>query len=582
MSYIPYILKTLRPHRKRLGVALVAMLGIMLVDLGSPLVVAILIDVVVGQARYHLLAPLMLFFLMLPLAASFFNFLNGYILTLLGQRVIFDIRLDLYRHVQQLHCRYMHHTTTGKLMERLRGDVQQLQTLMTNQGLRIVVQTLTGLVLVGVMLLMSVKLTLLVLLGITLYVLNYRWLVPQIRRLQRRFRRKSDRLSGLAQERLGGTVVVKSFGRQRSEVREFVKRNFATERVHHRFVATSIRYNIASSSITWGTYGAVILLGVLLVLRGEVTFGMVTAFTAFTMRLLTPAAMLAELSNQFQQGRVALDRIFELMHAEPDVIHQGGKKLKKLNGEVAFDRVHFQYEPNKPVLQDLDLHVKPGQIVALVGQTGCGKSTLINLLYRYYDVTDGTLRIDGQDITELDPRWYRRHLAMVPQEPIILEATIAENIAYGNPTAGREDIANAARLAEMSDVIDRLPDGLDTLLGSRGVTLSVGEKQRLCIARAILADPSILILDEATSSLDTQAEAKIQLAMKRVMANRTCFVVAHRLSTIVNADQIVVLDGGKVLEKGNHAQLMRIPEGRYKHLYTTQTATEPLRRKVGS
>jgi ABC-type multidrug transport system fused ATPase/permease subunit len=572
MNYLPYIFKTLKPHKKRLLVALVAMFGIMLVDLGSPLVVAVLIDVIVAHGRYDLLAPLMIFFALLPFAASFFTFLNGYTMTLLGQRVIFDIRLDLYQHVQQLHCRYMHKTTTGKLMERLRGDVLQLQNLLTNQGLGLLVQVLTGLVMIGVMFFLSVKLTLVVFAGITLYAVNYTWLVPRIRKVQRRYRRKLERLSGLAQERISGTIVVKSFGRERSETRNFVKKNFAAERVFHRFRMFSVTYSTLAQLTTWGTYGAVILLGTLLAIRGEVTYGMVTAFLAFAMRLLRPAAMLSELSSQIQQGKVALDRIFDLMNGESDVIDQPGEIPGRLRGKVSFENVDFQYEPDKPVLQQLQLDVKPGQTVALVGQTGCGKSTIINLLYRYYDVGSGRLLIDGRDVRQYDTRWYRRNLAMVPQEPIILDTTIAENIAYGKPSASDEQIANAARLAELGDVIDRLDKGLQTRLGERGITLSVGEKQRLCIARAILADPKILILDEATSSLDSHSEAMIQLAMKRVMARRTCFVVAHRLSTIVNADLIVVLDNGRVLEMGNHMQLMGIPDGRYRHLYTTQTA----------
>lgn len=571
MRYWPYIRKVLRPHRRRLAVALVAMLGITLVDLGSPLVLAILIDRVVGQSRYDLLPALMVFFLLLPFLASFFLFINGYVMTLLGERVIFDIRLDLYRHIHRLHCRYMHSTTTGKLMERLRGDVQQLRLLMTSQGLSLIVQVVTGLLMVFVMLYLSVKLTVVVLLGAGLYYVNYRWLVPRIRRMQRRYRRKLERLSGLAQERLSGTIVVKAFGRERSETWEFVKKNFAAERVFHRFQVTSAHYSNLSGLVTWGTYGVVTIFGVLLVLRGEITYGIVAAFLSFAMRLLSPAALLAELSNQIQQGRVALDRIFELMEAEPDVILQTGVRPETFNGAVEFRNVNFQYEPDKPVLRQLSLNVRAGSTVALVGQTGCGKSTLVNLLYRYYDVNEGQLLVDGRDIREYDVRWYRRRLAIVPQEPIILDSTISQNIAYGRPDATREEILQAARMAELGDVIARLDDGVESLLGERGVKLSVGEKQRLCIARAILSDPAILILDEATSSLDTRSEAMIQLAMRRVLAKRTSFIVAHRLSTIVNADLIVVMDEGRVIESGNHAQLMQTSDGRYRKLYLTQT-----------
>jgi len=384
-----------------------------------------------------------------------------------------------------------------------------------------------------------------------------------------------DNLSALAQERLSGVILVKTFGTERQEARGFLKRNFATERVNYRYHMLCAAHSVISKGITYGTYSVIVILGVLLAIRGEVTYGIVTAVTAFSFRLLSPVAMLASLASQLQRARVALDRIFELLQAEPDVIDQPGRKLPRLKGDVHFENVCFQYEPNKPVLRHLSLHVLPGQTVALVGQTGCGKSTLVNLVYRYYEIGSGRLTVDGHDMGSLDTRWYRRQLAMVPQEPIILEATIAENIAYGRPKATRQQIDRAARMAELDDLIDRLQHGLDTIIGEGGAKLAVGEKQRLCIARAVLADPAILILDEATSSLDTHSEFTIQLAMRRVMANRTCFVIAHRLSTIVNADLIVVMDGGRVVEMGNHAQLMAQADGRYRQLFLTQTATKP-------
>lgn len=575
MTHLQYILGTLRSHRRRLIVVLIAMFGLMLVDLGSPLVVAILIDKVIAQGRYDLLMPLMIFFLMLPFAAGVFRFLSNYTMTLVGQRMIFDIRLGLYRHIHKLHCQYMNNTTTGKLMERLRGDVLQLQSLLTNQAPQLLVQVITGLIMIVIMLFMSVKLTLVVLVGLGLYVANYRWLVPRIRRIQRRYRRKLEHLSGLAQERLSGVIVVKSFGKERDESWDFVKKNFAAERVFHRFRMLSVHYGRISAVITWITYSLIIIYGALLALRGEITYGTVTAMTAFSFRLLVPASLLAELSNQVQQAKVSLDRIFELMRAKRDVIDQRGTKLISLQGEICFRNVCFEYESGKPILRNLNLTVKAGQSVALVGQTGCGKSTLINLLYRYYDITSGRLTVDGCDVASLDSRWYRRQLAIVPQEPIILNATISENISYGRPNATMKEIEHAARLAELGEIISRLEGGFETLLGARGIKLSLGQQQRLCIARAILADPAILILDEATSSLDTHSEMMIQLAMKRVMARRTSFIVAHRLSTIVNADLIVVLDSGRVLEMGNHAQLMAKSDGRYRKLYMTQTAAIP-------
>lgn len=573
MSHWSYILKTLRPHRKRLVLALGAMLGITLVDLGSPLVTALLVDVVLTQGRYEMLGPLMLAFLALPFLAAVCQFVSSFIVTLLGQRLVFDIRLDLYRHIQRLHCRFIQNATTGKLMERLRGDVLQLQGILTEQTPQLLVQVVTGLIMVVVMLLISVKLTLVVLLGIGLYVVNYKVLVPRIRRIQRRYRGKMDRLSALAQERLSGALAVKSFGRERAESRSFLRRNFLAERVFHRYRMTSLTYGTISYAIMWGNNAIVILLGAWLVVRGEISYGMAIAFSSFAFRLLKPAAMLAELSNQLQQARVSMDRIFELMQADQDAIVLPGRKLDNLRGEVRFENVSFEYEEGKNILNNLNLHVKPGQTIALVGPTGCGKTTIMNLLYRYHEIDQGRILIDGHDMRELSTHWYRRRLALVPQEPIVFNATIAENIAYGRRNATDEQIETAAGAAELGALLERLPEGIHTRLGAESVTLSVGEKQRMCIARAILADPAILILDEATSSLDTHSEMLIQLALRRVMANRTCFVVAHRLSTIVNADVIAVMDCGHIVESGSHAQLLRIPGGKYRSLYETQMAS---------
>jgi subfamily B ATP-binding cassette protein MsbA len=570
MGYLPYIAKTLRPHRGRLVLSILFWLGIMAVDLGSPLVVAVLIDVVVGQGRYELLGPLILAFAALPFMGAVMHFSCNYLGMVVSQRIVLEIRLDLYRRVHNLSCRFLQGTTTGKLMERLRGDVQQIQTVLASQLPAIVVQVITGLFMLVVMFVISVKLTLLVVAAIALYVVNYKYFVRRIRAVQRRYRRKMDALSGMAQERLTGNMIVKSYGAERREARRFVRRNFLAERTLHRFRMLNVCYGVTSSMNTWTTYLVVMLLGAYFAVQGELTYGAVTAMAAFTMRLLAPALALAELSNQIQQAKVSLDRIFELMDSEPDVTDRGGLRLAELRGEVTFRNVCFQYEPNKPVLRHMNFCIQPGQTVALVGHTGCGKTTIASLIYRYYEAQSGGVLIDGHDIVTLDPRWYRHRLAMVPQDPVVFDTTLAENISYGRPDATLQDIERVARMAELGGLIDSLPKGLHSSLYDGGVKLSVGEKQRLCIARAMLAEPTILILDEATSSLDPQSEALIQLALKRVMANRTCFVIAHRLSTVVEADLIIVLDQGQVLEMGNHGQLMS-KGGHYHHLVMTQS-----------
>lgn len=572
-----YVWAMMRPHRRRVALSMAAALGIMLVDLGSPLVVAVLIDVIVGQGRYELVVPVMLLFLALPFCAAAMQVTSTWLMTRVGQRLVFDLRRDLYLHVQRLSFRYLTGTTTGKLMERLRGDVAMIQQLLTNRTPALAVQTLTGLMMVSIMFWMSTRVTTLVLVAIVLYVLNYRWFVRRIRAVQRRYRYKMDRLSGMAQERLTAHVVVKSFGAEREEARRFLRANFLAERVNHRFRMLNITYGVTSSAIAWGTYLMVTVVGTYYAIYGQITYGAVTAMSAFTLRLLQPAIELAQLSNQLQQARVALSRISELRNADPDVLGSGGQRLDQLHGHVKFDNVTFAYNPGTPVLRNLSFSVAPGTVVALVGHTGCGKTTLSSLIYRYYDVTEGAILIDGHDIRSLDPRWYRQHLALVPQDPIIHDSTIADNVAYGRRGLTPQQIEHALRQSELGPLIDSLPNGIYTSLADHdGVKLSVGEKQRLCIARAMVAEPSILILDEATSSLDPPSEAKIQLALKRVMAGRTCFVIAHRLSTIMEADVILVMEEGRLLEMGNHARLMSKDDGHYRNLVLTQLANHKM------
>ena len=322
MNYWSYILNILKPHRRRVVYAILSSLALMLIGLSGPLLIAVLIDVVVGQGRFELLAPVMIAFMAVQVLTMAGQMLNGYLLTLLSQRLIFDIRLDLYRRVQRLSCSYLCNMSTGKLMERLRGDVDQLQQLLTNSTLSLAVQLLIGLLTVGVMFLVSAKLTLLVLAAIGIYVINYKWFVRRMRKVQRRQRRKMDLLSGLAQERLSGSVAVKVFGNERRESRRFLRRSFAVQRLSHRFQTISNIYSVTSSVIGSTTQLMVLLLGTYMAVQGKMTYGTVTAMAAFTTRLISPAVQLGGLSAVIEKAKVSLERIFELMQAEPDLINQ--------------------------------------------------------------------------------------------------------------------------------------------------------------------------------------------------------------------------------------------------------------------
>ncbi|MBT4136704.1 MAG: ABC transporter ATP-binding protein, partial [Candidatus Latescibacteria bacterium] len=316
-------------------------------------------------------------------------------------------------------------------------------------------------------------------------------------------------------------------------------------------------------------------LGCYYVIVGQMTYGEVAAFSAFVFRVLSPAVRFTEVSNLLEQTSISVERIFEVLDTEPEIVERpNAQALAKVQGHVHFRNVHFSYVPGEPVLQGVDLEVPAGSTVALVGHTGCGKTTLTSLLMRFYDVTEGAIEVDGVDIRDVTLRSLRRNIGAVLQESILFHTSIYENLKYGDRQAKPMQVIEAARAAEVNDFVLDQEDGYDTVVGEGGIVLSVGEKQRLAIARAILTQPGIMILDEATSSLDSRSEALIQKALTRVMQGRTSFIIAHRLATIVNADMIVVMDKGKIKEVGSHEELLALPNGDYRQLYEEQFAAQ--------
>jgi len=368
-------------------------------------------------------------------------------------------------------------------------------------------------------------------------------------------------------------VAVKAFGRERSEDKRFAEGAFDAKACSVKSHSYSIAFGTTANLIYWMGQNGVYLMGCYLVVKGEMSLGAVIAFTSYCVYLLGPAVRFSQMSDQVERAMISVNRIGELLDETPDpadpadVVH-----VDKVKGHVQLENLCFGYDPESLVLKNITLDVPAGKTVALVGQTGCGKTTIISLLLRFYRATSGRMLIDGADINRYSHASLRNNIAMVPQDPILFEGTVRENIAYGIPDAPLEQIIAAAKAAEIHKTIMGLPQGYDTVMGEEGMKLSVGQKQRLIIARAILADPAILILDEATSSLDTESERLLQKALARIMANRTCFVVAHRLSTIVGSDLIVVLSKGEILEAGRHEELLENKDGHYRQLYFTQFA----------
>jgi len=465
--------------------------------------------------------------------------------------------------------------STGAIMQRIMGDVGTVRSMVTNRTISFITDIVACLFAISMCLLLNWRMALIVMVVLPLYVLNYRFFVARIRDTNQAYRTKMDGICGIFQERLSAVAMVKSYAREKAETRRFVGDIRESFDIARESSVYSISFSTCAGLI--GGLGTTIIycLGCYMVVQGQMGYGAVVAFMSYTTQLFGPAVRFSEMFNDIEQMKVSLDRIFELMDVAPEITEAAQPvSVKRLTGHVQFENVCFEYLKGEPVLHDVNLEVKPGQLVALVGHTGSGKTTIATLLFRFYDVTSGRILVDGHDLRELCMSHLRRNLGVVLQDTILFNDTVRENLRYGHPTASDDEIVAATKVAEIHQVIEALPQGYDTIIGPGGTKLSAGQSQRLAIARAVLTDPAILILDEATSSLDTESEKLIQQALARVMANRTSFVIAHRLSTIVNADMIVVLDKGRVVEVGKHIDLLRKKGGHYRSLCKEQFASE--------
>jgi ATP-binding cassette subfamily B protein len=554
--------------------ALVGLLTLMTAALGlpGPLIVAYLID----HLQKH--QPLNLFlvfcaFVGVAAAAGLVGYALTTAVTYLGQRFKYDMRRKLYAHMQTLSLGFFEKNQTGKLMSNITNDVATLDNLISGGFVRLIQDVAT---LAGVLFIVFLKDWRLASVAIfpifPLYVANYLLHIGRIKRAADEAREERDIMLGDLQEKLSGALVVKSYAMERAEVRHFVGQNRNLLNLNVDLGMLGTRMWTFAEFIGSGCGVALILwYGGREVMRGELSAGSLVAFVSFiTGYLYGPILRLIQLNDQLARTGAALRRIFATLDTQPNIRDRSGaQELPPIQGAVKYQDVWFEYEPGQPVLKGICLDIKPGQMVALVGQSGSGKTTMINLLSRHYDVTSGAITVDGYDLRDVSLDSLRRQVGVVIQETILFNTTIRENIRYGKLDATDEEVEEAARAANIAHVIEALPKGYDTRIGEEGIKLSGGEKQRIAIARAILSDPRILILDEATSSLDSETETLIQDALERLMKGRTSFVIAHRLSTIVKADLIVVMEKGDIKEIGSHPELLA-QGGIYAGLYNQQ------------
>ena len=562
-----------RPYASRLALALFMTVLLTMAGMISPLIAKYVIDRVIVEGRWEMLEIVLLISIMIPVLTAGIRLANTYTISYISHKLIMDIRMKMYEHLLRLSMRFHEEMGTGKVMARIMGDVASVRSMVTMRILTIVTDFVTFWVAVVLCFSLNWKLGLLLTALLPLYVLNFKIFIGGIRTSWRRWRYKMDEVSVGLQERLAGVQLVKTYGTERRENRAFV----GDTRESLDYAMQGVVYSASQSTGAWVVSGLrntlVFCIGCYLVIQGEMTYGALMAFQAYAMRMFHPVLQLLNTATQFERMMISVERIFEILDWEVDIKDKpDADELPPIRGHVKFENVCFEYVPGEMVLEDINLDIPPGTMVALVGHTGCGKTTLTSLLMRFYDVKEGAITIDGYDIRDVKLRSLRTQIGQVLQDSVLFNSSIKENLKYGNLVASEEEVIAAAWVGEIHEFVMRTSQGYDTPLGDEGIKLSVGEKQRLAIARAVLTDPAILILDEATSSLDSLSEALIQKAMANVMKGRTSFVVAHRLSTIVNADLIVVMDQGVVVEQGTHEELLEKEDGTYRQLYERQYA----------
>lgn len=568
------LLRFVQPYWGKLALAGAILAINSLAGLALPLVIRYVVDSALVEGSLQLLNRVTLLLFALFLVQAVLGFGQAYLLGWVGERVVANLRTALYSHLQAMPLRFFSATRTGELLSRLGNDVTTIQDAVTGTLLSLLSNLIMFVGGVVIIFVMAWRLTLVMLAVVPLAVIGMIVLGRWVRRYSRQVQDALAEVSAVAEEALSGVRIVKSFAREPYEIgryRDGVERLFgiAIKRVRLGAILGPIIGLLAFSTIA-----LVLWVGSREVIAGRLSPGQLVSFLLYTVMIASPIASFTSLYAQFQRALGASERVFQLLDTPPEMTDApDAVELPPIRGEVRFEGVCFDYGDSaeaRIVLHDINLVAQPGQVVALVGPSGAGKTTLVNLIPRFYDPNCGRITIDGYDIRQVKLRSLREQIGIVPQETALFSGSVRENISYGKLDATQEEIEAAARAANAHDFIMELPQGYDTLVGERGVKLSGGERQRIAIARALLKNPRILILDEATSSLDTESEQAVQEALERLMRDRTTFVIAHRLSTITNADWIAVLDGGRIVEQGTHAELLARPEGLYRKMVALQ------------
>ncbi|MEO8348353.1 MAG: ABC transporter ATP-binding protein, partial [Acidobacteriota bacterium] len=531
-------------------------------------------DEVIGKGRRELLAPLVLAAGGATLVQAVTSFALSQVLGKAAQRSITEMRRKIQSHVGSLSVTFFDQTKTGALLSRVMSDAEGLRNLVGSGLVEVAGGLLTAAAALVILFYLSAKLTIIALSVLSLFGLILLYAFKTLRPLFRERSRINAAVSGRLTESFSGIRVVKAYRAERREALEFTR---GAHRLFRNVAKTMTGFAAVSafSTLLLGAVGVAIMwVGANEVLAGRMTLGSFFSFTLYMGLLVGPVIQIVSIGSQITEAFAGLERIREIRNETPEDAGDAAKRpLPRIVGRVEFRGVSFEYQEGVPVLRNVSFESAPGTSTALVGPSGSGKSTIIGLVAAFYTPTSGAIFVDGENLAEVRLADYRSQIGVVFQDNFLFDGTILENIAYARPEASKEDVLRAARIARCDDFVEDLADGYETVVGERGVKLSGGQRQRVAIARAILADPRILILDEATSSLDSESEALIQEGLAELMKGRTTFVIAHRLSTIRNADTILVVEGGKIVERGAHATLLA-RGGRYFDLYTRQHGVE--------
>ncbi len=568
MPVLRRLFASLRPYWPTLLLTACLLLLLTGLELVPPLFQRWIVDEVIGERD---LGRLGLFLGGLVLAYALIQAVSAgdlYLRHALGERVIYDLRVQLYGYLQCLSLSFFERTSTGELMSRVTNDVEALEQFVTHGSSLTAVDLLRLVGTTAMLLWLDWRLALVALIPLPFIAGTLRVFNQRVRPMYRQVRARLGDINARLQDSLAGIRVVQAFGREDAELEHFAVESERYYRARVRAIRAWATFFPALRFVS--SLGTVLVLGVgaWLVVGGQTSLGTLVAFLAYVTSLYDPLRRLTEVDNVIQQAIAAGERIYELLDTQPEIQDApDAVALEHVRGEVRFEDVHFRY--GDEVLHDVDFHMAPGEVVALVGPSGAGKTSIANLLSRFYDPIHGRVTLDGHDLRAIQLASLRRHVAVVLQDTFLFNTTVRENIRYGKPGATEEEIIAAARISHAHEFIMALPNGYDTEIGERGVRLSGGQKQRLALARAVLADPRVLILDEATSSVDAEAEYLIQQALQDVLKGRTALIIAHRLSTIRRADKIIALEEGRIREIGDHSELMS-RGGLYSQLYRRQ------------